>query len=364
LIEHAYIHIPFCLRKCAYCSFVSGINIKNRDIYINALLKEISEKYRRGKLKTLYIGGGTPSLLNCDDIKKLLECFNFEPDAEITLEANPETTELSKFKKLCGLGINRISLGIQTFNNDILKAIGREHKALDAENAVKIIKGAGFKNISIDLIYGLPNQTIECFMNDLDRAVNLDIQHISLYGLKIEKGSYFYRHKPENLPDDDMQADMYLEACRFLNKFNHYEISNFALEGFESRHNTAYWLNKEYYGFGLNASGYEGNTRYKNTSGFSAYINNPLEHAEKSELSKEETLENEIFLALRLQQGVNIKEISRKYNINFEEKYGSIIEKYNGTGLLKLNNGILSLTKEGILLSNEIMAEFINYDFK
>ena len=388
---HAYIHIPFCLRKCAYCSFVSGVNIKNKDVYINALLKEISVKYWhfeglpeksrsraagflrafsaqndnlwKHALKTLYIGGGTPSLFSCADIKKLLKCFIFEAGAEITLEANPETASPDKFKGYYDAGINRISLGIQTFNNDILKAIGRGHTALDAENAVKAIKEAGFKNISIDLIYGLPNQTIECFMNDLDRAVNLGVQHISLYGLKIEEGSYFYRHKPENLPDDDMQADMYLEACRFLNKFNHYEISNFALKGFESRHNTAYWLNKEYYGFGLNASGYEGNIRYKNTPDFGAYINNPLNTAEKSELSKEETLENEIFLALRLKQGVNIKEISRKYNINFEEKYGGIIEKYNGTGLLKLNNGILSLTKEGILLSNEIMSEFIGCDF-
>ncbi len=359
MIEHAYIHIPFCLRKCRYCSFVSGENIKNKEQYLKALYEEISQKYKQEVLKTIYIGGGTPSLLEPCDIKQFLSLLNYNQNAEITLEVNPETVTENKFKDYKDIGINRVSLGIQTFNNDILKEIGREHSESDVRKAVQIIKNAGFKNISIDLIYGLPNQTIDMFMNDIEKALKLNVQQISSYGLKIDEGSYFYNNMPENIPDDEIQAQMYLKMCEFLknNGFHHYEISNFALTGFESNHNCAYWLNKEYYGFGLNASGYENNIRYRNTCNFNEYIKNPLKKDEAIILTEQETMENEIFLALRLSKGLNITEFNRKYNVDFIKMYKRIIEKYKN--LLEFNQKSIKLTENGFLLSNEIMSEFI-----
>ena len=362
MIRHAYIHIPFCLRKCNYCSFVSGKNIEKKDIYISKLIEEIKHKYKNEKLKTLYIGGGTPTLLDTENLKQILDLFCFENNAEITIEANPETIEKEKTEKIKELGFNRISLGVQTFNNDILKTIGRNHSEKTIYNSIKMIKEAGFSNVSIDLIYGLPNQNISLFKKDLEKALSLDIQHISTYGLKIEEGSFFYKNPPNNIPNDEEQANMYSFLCKFLeqNRFEHYEISNFAKKGKKSNHNCAYWRNENYYGFGLNASGYENNIRYKNTSDFNKYIINPLTREEEIKLSKNEIKEEEIFLALRLREGINIKNLNNKFDINFEQEYKHIIDKYSKLNLLIIENGFCKLTETGILLSNEIMSEFID----
>lgn len=362
MIEHAYIHIPFCLRKCKYCDFVSGKDIKNKNIYINSLLSEINNSYKNDTLKTLYFGGGTPSLLPPKDIKNIYNCFNLEKNAEITLETNPETVELKKFIEYRKIGINRISLGVQTFDNNLLHYIGRNHSEEIILNSVKIIKEAGFENISIDLIYGLPNQSIENFKLDLEKAMKLDVQHISTYGLKIEENSFFGKNTPENIPNDEQQAQMYLYLCEYLkkNNFEHYEISNFAKQSYFSRHNCAYWRNKEYYGFGLNASGYINNIRYKNNSDFNKYINNPIQREEEDYININEKMENEIFLALRLNEGINIQKLNEKYNINFEEKYKKIIEKYSKLNLLEIKNNHYRLTEKGILLSNDIMSEFLD----
>lgn len=353
MIEHAYIHIPFCISKCNYCSFVSGYDIEGKDDYINALIKEISSRYKNEQLKTIYIGGGTPSLLEAKDVEKILNHLKFQNDSEITIEANPETISTEKFIHFKNMGINRVSIGVQTFNDDILKIIGRTHNKNKIYSAIEAIKNSGFKNVSIDLIYGLPNQTFNVFCNDLEQAINLDINHISTYGLKIEEDSFFGKSTPLNLPDDEMQAQMFLYLCRFLDAhhFNHYEISNFAKNGFESKHNCAYWHNKNYYGFGLNASGYEGNIRYKNISEYKKYIDNPLQKEEEIELTLQQIREEELFLALRLKEGVDISKIDKTYLKN--------IQKYLDMKLLKIENEHLKLTKEGILLSNEIMAEFI-----
>ena len=268
-------------------------------------------------------------------------------------------TNTSKFIGYKNIGINRISLGVQTFNNNLLEKIGRKHKCEDIYQAVENIKLADFRNISIDLIYGLPNQTEDMFIDDINKAVNLDIQHISSYGLKIEDGSYFFKHMPDCLPDDEVQAQMYLKLCKYLknNGFEHYEISNFAKKGFESEHNCAYWLNKEYYGFGLNASGYENNLRYKNSCVFKDYIQNPLKKQEEDILTIQETMENEIFLALRLSKGLDILAFNKKYNADFIKTYKTVIDKYKD--LIEINQNNVRLTENGFLLSNEIMSEFI-----
>lgn len=364
MIEHTYIHTPFCIRKCKYCSFVSGFDLKYKDLYVNSLINEIKQRYKNERQKTIYFGGGTPSLLEVNDFEQILSALNYnENSCEITLEVNPETVEIQKFQNLKNLGFNRISLGIQTFNNAILKEIGRLHNTDLIYNSLEIIKDSGFKNISIDLMYGLSNQTLDLVKTDLKKAIELDINHISTYGLKIEDNSFYGRVAlPQNLPTEENQAEMFLYLCDFLteNGFNHYEISNFAKAGFESQHNNAYWLNKNYYGFGLAASGFENNVRYKNTANFKDYLENPLIKEEEDILCEKENMENEIFLALRLKNGVNIELLNKKYNINFEEKYKYIIKKYVELGLLEVKNNQCKLTKDGILLSNTIMSDFID----
>lgn len=355
MTESAYIHIPFCKQKCNYCSFVSFPKLELKEQYLQALKKEIKHHYQGETLKTIYFGGGTPSLLSVDELKKLLELFNFDKQTEITAELNPESLTQ---EYLCGLkeiGINRISIGCQTFDDNILKIIGRKHKAKQVEDTVKWAKNAGFDNISLDFIYGLPNQTIYDFEQDLRHAVSLDIQHISLYGLKIDSGSYFYKNPPENLPNEDDQADMYLKAVDVLKNFEHYEISNF---GKPSKHNLNYWNNENYYGFGIAAHGYINKVRYSNYENFQDYFLNPIKHYKEHTLTQQEILEEEIFLGFRKMKGINIQTINDKFDIDFEKKYSKILEKYNDF-LTKTTDGYAFNTK-GILISNFILSEFID----
>lgn len=355
--KSAYIHIPFCKSKCKYCSFVSfsgGVD----ESYFDALLKDIDANYNSEKLNTLYFGGGTPSLVGINQIEKFVSRFNFSDNCEITFEMNPDDAKLDYLKSLRDIGINRISMGSQTFNDEILKLIGRRHNSSETMKAVETATQAGFENISLDLIYGLPGGAN--ITKDLEIITSLDIQHISTYGLKIEEGSYFYNHLPPNLPDDDMQADMYLEVNEFLSSkgYERYEISNFARKGFESRHNLSYWNNSEYYGFGAAAHGYVNGIRYSNYETLEDYAKNPAGFVAEYKLSNKEKLEEEIFLGFRKEEGVNINKINETYGINFEEKYASIIKKYLPQYIQKTPCGY-KLTIEGVLLSNNILSEFI-----
>lgn len=361
MVKNAYIHIPFCKSKCKYCSFISYAQIDKKDEYIKHLLEEIQYFYRREKLNTLYIGGGTPSLLNSGDISKLVSQFNFEDDAELTIELNPENLDKDYFSKLKDSGINRISMGCQTFDDHILKLIGRRHSSFHVEAAVKLAQGCGFENISLDFIYGLPEQCTASFADDLNRAVSLGVKHISLYGLKIDEGCYFYNNMPENLADDDTQADMYLKAIELLknNGFEHYEVSNFAKRNYYSRHNLNYWDNNSYYGFGISAHGYVNGVRYSNYCDFESYFKNPITHAREHELSEQEILEEEIFLGFRKMSGINLNDINKKFGINFEEKYSEILKKYLSYGYLSKTENVYKLTDSGILLSNTILSDFL-----
>ncbi len=349
-----YIHIPFCKSKCKYCSFVSFPALDKKQIYLDALKKEISHFYQNEQLKTLYFGGGTPSLLEVDDFENLLKLFNTNSNTEITVELNPESLTQTYLCDLKNIGINRLSLGCQTFDDKILELIGRRHTSQQVKDSVTYAKNAGFENISIDFIYGLPEQNIEMFANDLEQAQNLGIQHISLYGLKIDEDCYFYNYMPENLPSNDEQADMYLKAIEILKDFNHYEISNF---GRPSQHNLNYWNNKNYYGFGVAAHGYIGDIRYSNFETLEEYLHNPLKHASETQLTKQEQLEEEIFLGFRKKSGINIQEINKNYNIDFENKYSDILIKY-ADYFVKTNIGY-AFNDEGILISNSILSEFL-----
>lgn len=358
--QSAYIHIPFCKSKCFYCAFISTVNLKLETGYLISLLKDIDVNYCGNELNTLYFGGGTPSILPFEHVKKIFNKFNLAENAEVTFELNPENADFEYLKALNNLGINRLSIGIQSFNDDILKHTGRTHNCEKAIDAVKTAKQAGFRNISLDFIYGLPNQTLSDFEEDLLKARKLGIQHISLYGLKIEENSVFGKKQPENLPDDDLQADMYMKAIEILEDFKHYEISNFALsEEFQSKHNLNYWENNEYYGFGCAAHGYENGIRYANLTDIHKYIENPLIHEFGHTETETEKLQEEIFLGFRIAKGLNINEINEKYNINFDEKYAKPLNIYIKSGhILKTSQGY-RLSNSGFLISNLILADFL-----
>lgn len=360
MAKSVYIHIPFCKQKCKYCSFVSFPCTEKILGYVYALFKEIETNYQGEELNTLYFGGGTPSLLEIQYLKKIINKFNLAPDCEITLEMNPDDADLNYLKNLHDIGINRLSIGSQTFDDEILKLIGRRHNSSQIFQAVKNAKKAGFENISLDLIYGLPTQTLESLNKDLEIITKLGIQHVSTYGLKIEDDSYWGKFPPERLPDEDMQADMYLEVNEILENYGYrrYEISNFALNGYESKHNLNYWNNEEYYGFGVAAHGYIEGIRYSNHISLENYMNNPAKHANGHVQTEQEKLEEEIFLGFRKESGVNISKIKEKFGIDFGSKYKQVLNKYQPEYIEKTPLGF-KLTMDGVLLSNNILSEFL-----
>ena len=377
MVESAYIHIPFCKSKCAYCSFVSFNKLEMIIGYVYALLKDISDNYCGEKLRTLYFGGGTPSLLPIDLLSKIIKKFKFQNNYELTMEINPDDANLEYFQGLKTLGVNRISLGSQTFDDEILKLIGRRHDSNAIVNAVNLAKEAGFTNISVDLIYGLPLQTLDSLKNDLEKFLELDIQHISTYGLKIEEGSKFSRYYSCNrpaptltlprgegtveicLPDDDAQADMYELINNTLEKngYYRYEVSNFAKSGYESKHNLNYWDNNEYYGFGCAAHGYVDGIRYSNYSTLDEYMAKPSTHELGHTLSQQEKLEEEIFLGFRKHSGIDVNRIKEHFGIDFNSKYKNILEKYNE--FIEPTPSGYTLNLKGVLISNLILSEFI-----
>lgn len=358
MTKSVYIHIPFCKQKCKYCSFISFANINKIEEYINSLLKEIDYYYKGEALNTLYFGGGTPSLIRPELLKKIINKFNLSKNCEITLELNPDDANFNYLKDLYEIGINRLSIGSQTFNDEVLKLIGRRHNSSQIKLAVKLAKEAGFKNISLDLIYGLPTEFD--ISKNLELLTNLDIQHISTYGLKIEEKSFFGKNPPSNLPDDDTQADLYIQINTYLEKkgYNRYEISNFAKEGFESKHNLSYWDNNEYYGFGISAHGYIDSIRYSNTCSLNDYLNNPTKHEHEHTLSINEKLEEEIFLGFRKESGINNSTIKEKFGVDFEQEYKDTLTKFMPEYIEKTPQGY-KLTLKGVLISNYILSEFI-----
>lgn len=363
MIKNAYIHIPFCKSKCNYCSFVSytGVCDEDRQTYVNTLLAEIEHFYKKEVLETLYFGGGTPSLLSVEQLRQVKNAFVLSANAEVTIEVNPDTVDESYLAELKSIGFNRISIGIQSFDDEILKNIGRIHNSQKAVDIVNSAKSVGFNNISVDFIYGLPSQSLENFISDLEKTVELGVSHISLYGLKIEDGCYFDEHQPENLPDEDTQADMYLAAINFLEGkgFIHYEISNFCKENCCSNHNLAYWNSNEYYGFGAAAHGYVNGVRYANYSDLKDYKDKFRYKDISLYIAESNMLEEKIFLGFRKGDGVDVSEIKAKFNVDFEEKYSGILKKYLETGhILKTPKGY-KFSNNGFLLSNIILAEFI-----
>lgn len=368
-----YIHIPFCIRKCHYCSF-NSVEYKQDSIepYINALLKEIenrSSDVKQYQAKSIYIGGGTPTILKGSYLKMILDCcrrhFNMQDNIEITLEANPKTVDKNKLIELKSAGFNRISIGIQSFNNDELKILGRQHNSDDAISAFNAARDADFNNIGIDLIYGIPYQKMEDWEDTLVKAIKLDPEHISIYSLSIEKGTLFDKYVTEDkifLLSDDEAADMYNTAYSRLKEagFIPYEISNFSKPGYFSRHNHIYWHNGEYIGFGAGAYSYLNKKRSWNISDISKYIETKGDAIEGQETLKTgQILAETIMVRLRTIDGIDIDRLNSMFKIDFLRQYKEKISKLMDAGLIEIVDNHLNLTKKGILLMNEVAVEFV-----
>lgn len=367
----AYVHIPFCTQICYYCDF-SKVFIKNQpvDAYLQALIREF-RSYDITELRTLYIGGGTPTSISAVQLDYLLtelsRDLNLNTLEEFTIEANPGDLTVDKIEVLQKSAVNRVSLGVQTFNDKHLKRIGRSHNEVQIYSTIDALKTAGFQNISIDLIYALPGQTMDDVRSNVAKALSLNIPHLSLYSLILEHHTVFMnkmRRGKLHLPTEDLEAEMfeYIISEMERNGFEHYEISNFTKPGFESRHNLMYWDNVEYYGVGAGASGYLDGIRYRNRGPIQHYLKGVSEgNARLSEevLSKNEMMEEELFLGLRKKKGVSIGKFEQKFGTSFEKRYGQIVQELQSDGLLKENNGFIQMTKKGLFLGDTVAEKFI-----
>lgn len=363
MVNSVYIHIPFCSSICTYCDFAKlYYNPKWVNKYLDSLANEIKTNYKNEKVKTLYIGGGTPSSLNIEELTKLfniLKIFKLDSDYEFTIECNIENITKEKALLFKKNKINRISIGVQTFNSKYLKFLGRNHTKESVITKIKMLKEIGFNNINIDLMYAFPNQTLEELDKDLDEYLKLDINHISLYSLIIEPNTMIYNKGVKNI-DEDLDADMYKLISNRLSNYHHYEISNYAKPGYESKHNQVYWNNEHYYGLGLGASGYIDNIRYTNTRNLTKYLKG--EYLDEShELDINETIENEFILGLRKIDGINKKHFNQKYNLDINQI--DIVKKLIKENKL-IDNGInIFINYDMIYISNSILCEFIGGNY-
>lgn len=367
----AYVHIPFCTQICYYCDF-SKVFIKNQpvDSYLEHLLQEF-HSYDIQKLRTFYIGGGTPTALSASQLEVLLEGLTKNLDLsmleELTIEANPGDLDADKIAVLQNSAVNRVSLGVQTFDDKMLKKIGRSHTEKDIYENIDRLKLAGFDNISIDLIYALPGQTMDQVKDNVAKAIALDIPHMSLYSLILENHTVFMNRMRRGklpLPKEELEAEMFEYIIAELEKagFEHYEISNFSKTGFESRHNLMYWDNAEYYGIGAGASGYVDGVRYKNHGPIRHYLKAVEEGSARineEHLSQREQMEEEMFLGLRKKSGVSMARFEEKFERSFQELYGDIVKDLIRQGLMQLDGDRVRVTKRGLFLGDTVAERFI-----
>ena len=367
----AYVHIPFCTQICYYCDF-SKVFIKNQpvDSYLEHLLEEF-RFYDIQKLRTLYIGGGTPTALSASQLEVLLKGLTKNLDLsaleELTIEANPGDLDADKIAVLKNSAVNRVSLGVQTFDNKMLKKIGRSHLEKDIYENIDRLQLAGFDNISIDLIYALPGQTMEQVKENVAKAIGLDIPHMSLYSLILENHTVFMNRMRRGklpLPKEELEAEMFEYIIAELERagFEHYEISNFSKPSFESRHNLMYWDNAEYYGIGAGASGYVNGVRYKNHGPIRHYLSAVEDgnaRITEEHLSQKEKMEEEMFLGLRKKSGVSMARFEEKFGRSFDELYGEIVRDLVQKGLMQIEGDRVRMTKRGLFLGDTVAERFI-----
>ena len=378
-----YLHIPFCVRKCNYCDFLSApAQEETRRRYVQCLTEEIRqfEAAKEYEVKSVFFGGGTPSILEGKWIAALMEelekIFSFSEIPEITIECNPGTLTAEKLDHYRKSGINRLSLGLQSADENELKLLGRIHTWEDFYKNYQQARESGFENISVDLMSALPGQTVSSWKRTLEKVLALKPEHISAYSLIIEEGTPFYdwygaedekrrRGLADNgrtvLPSEEEEREMYYDTKRFLTEagYHRYEISNYAREGYESIHNSGYWLRREYVGFGLGASSQVKNLRCKNTERLEDYLKSDFFKKEVQILTRQEEIEETMYLGLRMMQGVNLQGFQKSFGVRVETLYKETLEKLERPGLLRIKDGCLRLTDSGIDVSNAVMAEFL-----
>ena len=376
-----YAHIPYCVKKCAYCDFISSAVGKDTrtemEDYAAALRAEILREVpplraRWGDAATVYLGGGTPTALPAALLTGILETLRTAAGTpvECTVEANPGTVDAAYLTQLRAAGANRLSLGVQSFNDRLLRVIGRIHTAAEAEQAFRAARAAGFENISLDLMYGLPTQTLDDLKKSVDEALALVPEHISVYGLTVEEGTPFAAAETQGklaLPTEDAAEEMYdwLTAALPARGYVRYEISNFARQGCESRHNLGYWRNVPYLGVGAAAHGYVDGVRWGNEPDTEKYIRavsvgRSVRTPEDTERTRANAMEEYAFLALRTAKGIDEADFYYTFSVDIDIIYGAVIEKYIAQGLLRRADGFVALTNEGMKVGNEVFAAFLH----
>ena len=371
-----YLHIPFCTNKCHYCDFNSYV-LKGQPVmdYLDAMEREMEQTVRLFPptvVETIFVGGGTPTVLLPEQMAHFLRLVqNYFPtqhaQLEFTMEANPGTTDLDKLTAMKEGGVNRISFGVQSFDPGLLTNIGRIHNVDDVYRSIENAQKVGFANLSIDLMFGLPNQTLQHMEHTLDAALALDLKHYSIYGLKVEENTLFHTLFQKNqlaLPEEDDEVQMFTHIMARLKQagYEQYEISNFAKAGYESRHNSMYWRNQCYYGIGAGAHGYMYNKRHVNAKTVQAYIDASmigLPRIETSEISREEAMEDFMMVGLRMLKGVHNIDFRQQFGVVMEDVFGDILHKQVQRGMLTAVDGGYHLSEHGILLGNEVFAAFI-----
>jgi putative oxygen-independent coproporphyrinogen III oxidase len=372
-----YIHIPFCKSRCSYCDFATGLyNADLAERYVAALEIDIQttrkEDFSR-TVDTIYFGGGTPSMLSASQIERLLEAvhqrFQIESAAEITMEINPGSVTKSTLGEFRRAGINRASFGAQTFDDAELARLGRSHTSTDTLKTFDALRDSGFDNISFDLIAGLPGQTMERWQSNVERSLGLKPEHLSFYLLEVHSGTPLAQHIERGIqpkPDDDLAGEMYewmLESAS-VSGYEHYEISNLCLPGFESRHNSKYWTGAAYYGFGCSAHSFDGHDcRWSNERDVNSYVQlvesgrTPI--VEEQLLSQNDRKAEAIFLGLRLMSGVDTREYQRNFGIDIREEHQDDFKRFQEAGLIEFDGDLIRLTRAGALMSNEVFARFV-----
>lgn len=368
-----YIHIPFCVQKCRYCDFLSAPADESvKENYVEALKREINQesaRYSEYEVVTIFFGGGTPSILPSDKIGEVLavirNSFFLSDNTEISLEINPGTADYEKLAGLKKAGVNRLSIGLQSTNNEELRMIGRIHTYEDFLKTYMDARKVGFENINIDLMSALPGQNQNTWRTTLERVMELEPEHISAYSLIIEEGTFLYEHLDSfpDIPSDEEDRLMYQDTKRLLaqNGYQRYEISNYAKEGYECKHNSVYWTRDCYVGFGLGASSMVENVRWKNTDELIKYMSSGFDFSKEEieELTIEDCMSEYMFLGLRMMKGISVEGFERMFNRKITDIYGEIIKKWSEKGYLIFEGDNIRLSDEGIDISNQIFADFI-----
>jgi oxygen-independent coproporphyrinogen-3 oxidase len=368
-----YIHIPFCIKKCRYCDFLS-FSYSDKDLiwaYVNTLVSEIRRQSKEYdyRVDSIFIGGGTPTLVDAEHIWKILDgiyrSFQVESNVEITIESNPKTLSKEKLKAYHGMNINRLSMGVQSLNDGLLDLLGRTHSAKDFYNNYEDARIIGFDNINLDLIFSIPGQTVSIWVETLNKVLELNPEHISFYSLQLEEDTQFYKMYEEgkfNLIDDETDRFMYHKALSLMKEkgYIHYEISNVARPGYECRHNLKYWSMENYLGLGLGAHSYINGYRFANLGDIKEYIDGTEKVDWFHRNSEKDDITEYIITGLRKIEGISLKDFERRYRANLCDLYKESIDKHRKDGLLEIDtNGSLKLTMLGIDIANKVLVDFV-----